>query len=251
MRLRPTLIAGLSALAALGVASCGGSSSQVLVRVDGVGTVTRSSLQHWMRVEAVLTHELIPTRPAPAGVLPDPPGYSACIAYLKQAAAKLGQSPAQLTHSALKTRCSQAEHELEMGTLSKLISWYWTIGRGESLGIQVSDAQVRHRLAEVISAGTLYGKNFNRYLELTGESRADILLRSRVQAYEVQISSRALKLVSTLPKSLSESQRQDWVNALNETVVKTWRAKTTCSTGYVVSSCKQYRGSEQPLGAAT
>jgi foldase protein PrsA len=243
MRLRLTPITGLVVFAILGLSSCGGSDDEVLAHVDGVGSITAASLNHWVQVEAILNHELIPTRPIPSGVVPDPPSYSACISYLRREPQPAGQSPGQLTTPALKARCKQAEHTLRESVLSKLISWDWTIGSGQQLGMKVDE---RQRLDEVIKNRTLYGDNFKRYLKLTKETMADVLFRSRVSGYEVQISKRLTDLIEGLPKNLTETQRQEKVTSLTSSTTKAWLAKTTCRSGFVVSSCKEYKGSEPP-----
>jgi hypothetical protein len=208
----------------------------------------RGSVAHWANVEAVLVHELIPTRPAPVGLIPDPPKYSACIAYLSRTLSQsAGHKP--LTTGALKQDCQARATSLQMTTLSKLISWDWTIGRGEALGIHVFDAQVQMRLETVSrEANSPYGPSLTRYLALTGQTKADLLFRSRVQLYEVEISKRAMAMERTLPTTLNEHQRQAAIEALANRIDadKLWTGKTSCGTGFVVPGCREYVGQAQP-----
>jgi hypothetical protein len=79
---------------------------------------------------------------------------------------------------------------------------------------------------------------------------ADLLFRSRVQLFEVEITSRVKRILAKLPKGLTERQRQIVYVNLAHTYLATkhWVAKTSCRKGYVVSACKQYTGSEAPPG---
>jgi hypothetical protein len=247
---RRSLATGVFALA-LGLAGCGTNNTDgvVVARVSGVGTITRGSVAHWANVEAVLVHELIPTRPAPVGLIPDPPNYSACIAYLSRTLSQsAGHKPP--TTGALRHDCQARATSLQATTLSKLISWDWTIGRGEALGIRVSDAQVQTRLDTVSKEpNSPYGPSLTRYLALTGQTKADMLVRSRVQLYEVEIAERAMAMERTLPTTLNEHQRQAAIEALANRIDadKLWTGRTSCATGFVVPGCREYAGQGQPL----
>lgn len=251
LRLRGALLVTLGSIAA-GLSACGTSeqSNRVVARVQGVGAITEASLDHWARVEAVLVNDQIPTHPVPRGLVPDPPEYRACISYLRAVGSHLGVSGAVKT-STLETRCRGEERSLRESTLNTLISWEWTIGRGRALGIHVTDRQVQERLAEVVKNHSLYGSDFARYLRLTGQTRADLLRRSRVQLYEVALSNRSTELIKELPRSLTDKERQAaYATLLNRfTATRSWVSKTSCSAGFVVSACKQYKGPEPPPGS--
>lgn len=223
----------------------------IVAQVGGVGTISKAALDHWTRVEIILVHELAPRHPAPRGLIPDPPRYAACIAYLRHVLQQAGETAKTLTLGALKSNCRHREQYLRANTLNKLISWDWTIGRGLALGMRVTDAQARRRISDVVQGSNLYGPHFAKYLRLTGQTMADILFRSRVQLYETKISERAAELMDTLPKGLTESQRQKALAMLANHFLATdsWVAKTSCRSGFIVSACRQYRGPEQAPGA--
>lgn len=250
-RARYLPIAVLAAALAMSVTSCGGTdkSADVVATVRGVGTITKAGVQHWARVEAVLVHELVPKSAPPKGLIPDPPEYKACVAYLGKTLP--GGSSGSST-ATLKLDCRRHEADLEQTTLSKLIAWNWTIGRGEALGLRVTAAQERARLAEVVKNDTAYGSNLQRYLTLSGETLADILLRSRVQLFEVRLQAKAAKLLSALPPNLTETQRTAAVARLAAQFERPtlWTSRTTCKHGFVVPGCKEYSGTERPSGEA-
>jgi hypothetical protein len=254
MHPRHILLGTLSSIAIVALGGCGGQGGgKIVARVDGVGTITEAMLNHWSRVEPILVHELVPLHPAPKGLVPDPPRYTACIAYLRLASSQTGAPAAALTSAALKAACKRREDETQRVTLNKLISWEWTIGRGRAVGIRVTDAQVRRRLSEVIRGRSAYGANFARYLKLSEQTMTDMLFRSRVQLYEVTLSDKLATLANALPRSFTAQQRQHAIAELSTGLfaTKRWVTRTSCRRGFVVSACNGYTGPEPaPDGAS-
>jgi hypothetical protein len=238
---------GAIALAVVGLTACGSSGSdEIVARVAGVGSVSKASLEHWMPIEAVLVYQEFPTGPIPKGVIPDPPDYTDCIAYLKSLPLKFGET-VNPTVAQLKIRCVQRVNELRVLTLNTLIGWYWQIGTGTALGMKASDAEIRQRLKEVNGRTFPTKTGFARYLKLTGQTVPDMLFRSKVQMFEVKIGQKQTEAMKRLPKGLTAKQRQSELVKLTESSAPgQWVAKTTCQKGYVVSACKGYRGSQAP-----
>jgi foldase protein PrsA len=237
------------AVAGVGLAACGGGGSgEIVARVAGVGSISKASLEHWMPVEAVVLYQEHPTRPVPKGVIPDPPNYTACIAYLQSTPQKLVEGGPKPTAAQLKSKCVQKNQELKELTLNTLIGWYWTIGAGRALGMKASDVEVRQRLEEVNARSFPKKAEFTNYLKLTGQTVQDMLLRSRVQLYEVKIAQQLAAAEKLLPKGLTVQQKKSALAKSIENLPpgKLWPARTTCRKGYVVSACKEYRGSQPP-----
>jgi hypothetical protein len=233
-------ISTLSTIAvAAGLAACGsGSSSEIVAQVGNVGSISKGTLDHWIPIEAAVLYQERPTSPVPRGVLPDPPDYVACIAYLKTAGQKLVESGPKPTAVQLKAKCRQRDQELKEITLNTLIGWDWTIGTGTALGLRASDAEVRQRLAEVKKATYSKETEYTDYLKATGQTVADMLLRSRVQLFELKMQKRA---ATEKPQSAAQLQQSESLLS-----GKRWATVTSCRKGYVVSACKQYRGSQSP-----
>lgn len=238
------LWAGAVAIAAL--TGCGGSASggtAVVAQVRGaagVASISKSLLQHWMSVEAVLLNNEQPTAPVPKGLIPDPPLYRSCIAYLAITPTKLGETGAKPNSTQLRARCAQRYKDLQVLTLNTLITWYWTIDAGTAAGIRSNDQEVKHRFEEVSKRLFPHPGEFATYLERTGQTIPDMLFRSKVQLFEVKLAEKG----AAIEKAAGKAAVIQFARRLPPG--KQWAAKTSCSQGYVVSACKEYTGSEAP-----
>jgi hypothetical protein len=235
------------AIALVSVAACGGSGSdEIVARVAGVGSISKGTVEHWIPIQARLTHSVVPTKPVPKGVVPDPPAYPACIAYLKTTQ-KITETGPKPTIAQLRSRCAQQYQTLKLNVLNLLISWDWEIGSGAATGMKVTDSDVRRRL-ETIRKNDLVDVSFKKYLKWTGQTEADMLLRSRVQLFEVKFRDRAIAMLSHLPPGLTAQQRQQAIAKLSagQPTPSQWVARTSCRPGYVTSSCRQYKSSLPP-----
>jgi foldase protein PrsA len=238
---------GFLALVLVCLAGCGGggSSDPAVAQVAGVGTISEATLKHWMSVEAIVFYQEYPTGPAPKGVLPDPPNYTACIAFLKSMSSKLVESDAKPTAAQLKSQCIQELHKIKELTLDQLIQWDWTIEQGKSLGLKTTAAEINERYQQVNAKLFPRQGEFARYLEWTGQTHADMLFRARVQLLEVkqaEVISAAVKRIST---KLTAEQQKAALEKLVPGLLSTAQLieRTSCGKGFVTSDCKQHTGS--------
>jgi hypothetical protein len=237
------------AVSVVGVAACGGGGSgKIVAQVAGVGSITEAALNHWTAVEAVLLYDQAPTGPVPKGVVPDPPSYAACIAYLRSTPEKLAESGSQPTAAQLKSRCAQQLQNIRLHALNNLIGWDWTLGEGAALGMRVSEADIRRRYTEVNGRMFPRRTEFKSYMEQTGQTVADLLLRAKVQLFEVKTAARLKAAENGLPAGLTAQQRQAALRKFVESrqSVRQWVVRTSCREGFVTSDCKQYRGPLSP-----
>ncbi len=239
-----------------GLSACGGSSSndhRVVAQVTGVAAISRATLAHWMPVEARIIYAERPIGPSPPGVVPDPPEFSGCIAFLRAYLKSKLAAPATSGSSAgstaeLKRLCQHYYGELKAITLNTLIGWYWTIGQGKELGLAATEEQVKERLQTVNKTLFRTTADFANYLRWTGESVADMLLRSRVQLFESKIHEDAIVQAKRLSRIANVKRRQQALEKLSQELspASRWVGRTTCRSGFVVSSCKEYRGTLAP-----
>jgi hypothetical protein len=232
----------------VGLASCGSGSSGVIVaQVAGVGSISKAALEHWIPVEAVVLYQEYPTTPVPNGLIPVPPNYTTCIAYLEKLPRKPTEAGPKPTPAELKGRCAQRYRELKELTLNTLIGWDWTIAAGKTLGMTASDAEVRQRYAEVNKRYWPKVAEYKNYLKLTGQTDADMMLRYKVQVFEAKLLKELEAIEQSLPRGATEQQRQSALASLEKYVSgRQWVSSTSCLKGFVVSACKQYRGPLYP-----
>lgn len=235
--------------AVVGIVGCG-SSEEIVAQVPGGGSVSKATLEHWIPIEAAILHEVQPKGPPPKGVVPDPPSYSACKSFLLSAGQRGALGGTTPTTSQLKSKCAQKDRELKVITLNELILWHWLMGEGTALGMKVSNAEVTHRYQEIIKGLFPKKGEFADYLKWTGQTVADMLLRARTQLFELKIHQRQSETLQLVPKGLTTQQREAAAGKLIEqlglTPGKYWADRTTCQPGYIVSSCKEYKGPEGP-----
>jgi hypothetical protein len=252
MRMTNRYISTLGAIvvAVAGLTACGGGKSDVVVaRVSGVGAISKATLDHWIPIEAVVIYREHPAKPVPKGLIPDPPDYPDCIAYLKVTPQKVVETGPKPSIPQLKLKCIQRYRELKELTLNTLIGWDWTLGAGIELGLTVSDAEARQWLKDENKKFYPKDGEFAKYLRLTGQTVSDLLFRSKVQLAEVKLVKKRTALEKSTPKGLTARQQQEtpvvkFSRAMPPS--KGWAARTTCLKGYVVSACKEYTGSESP-----
>ena len=221
----------------VGITSCGsGAPVSTIVRV-GDHTITSATLDHWARIEAVLAYDSQPTRAIPAGLVPDPPAYTACSKYLRNV------EPAARTASAAAVRreCKARHRHIREHVLNILISFAWMLEEGERWHITASHKDAMGQLRAIIHADFNNSTaEFNTYLKNTGLTLSEELLRIRVNI----ISARLLQKLISVKKAAGEGLMAVY-RYLSE-IPRRWTAKTHCDAGYVIPECKEYKGSLEP-----
>jgi foldase protein PrsA len=236
-------ISTLSAIiiAVVGLAACGGSASgEAVVRVGG-RSISKATLDHWIPIEAILTYDLSPRKPVPKGVVPVPPDYTACIAFLKSTPQKLVQSGPKPTVVQLKSQCRQRYQMLKQTVLRFLITTEWLIDEGAEQGLKVTDKEIIQRYEQVKKIEFPKNAEFERHLALIGETVADQLFRSKVKLLVAKIEQKFV-----YKKGLTVEQQQQALGRFVKEFPKKWAARTSCRAGYVVPGCEQYKGPEPP-----
>lgn len=227
----------LAITCAIGSVGCGKSeSSRVIARVDRA-TITIGTFRHWLHIVAARDYKLAPTRPLPSWVLPDPPRYRRCTAHL---AAVSKPSSADSTPS-YRATCVQQYQHLKEQTLNFLLTGTWFIQEGRARGIQESDREVRARVGRVIEQEFGGRAGFERDRKFIGETFADEMFRSSFKIY-----SEKMEAPFRAPDGTLSTRRARIFAAWVEAFPKRWASRTTCSPGYVVPNCREYKGSEKP-----
>jgi foldase protein PrsA len=185
-RLIPALCAVLFAVIAL--ASCGGVPGNAVLTVDGK-PVTKTTFNHWMKVAAVSSAAGL----GGSAVVPEPPKFTACIAHLQATAPKPAKGQPPQTAAQFKQQCEQEYKTLQQEVLGFLISSEWVLGEAGSLGVNVSDKEVKKRFEQIRNQQFPKASEFERFLANSGQSVSDLLLRVKLNLLSSKIQQKVVR----------------------------------------------------------
>ena len=223
---------------ALGISACGDATRQITVARVGSDAITLSNLERWTAIEAALAYAVEPTDPPPSGVVPDPPEYVKCIAYLRTVT-KPERGQPKPTALQLKRLCAEKRERLRRHILDILLIHDWLKGEAAERGVKLTNAEIEtvlHRIAPTSAA-------LHRYLSITGERLADERLIIERDLFDTKLQ----QLMETQMKReglmlASRDQRNRALVKVATAFTNKWAARTYCHAGYLVSECRQYRG---------
>lgn len=222
-----------AAAIALALGACG-SSSEVVAEVQGATPVTKAMVDHWTKIESILAFRTIPVKPVPKGVVPVPPDYTDCIAFLST---DKWLHEAGKSKPALKHECDRRYHEIRAKAVRYMLAYRWAAGELQKRHLKVTQAEVAKNI-RFFETHTFRGDEFKRYMANSGESRADLHFIIEYTVMGTKLLNDAL-----MRKGLSPEQ----MRAETATFARYWTERTTCKPGYMVGGCKGYKGSETPL----
>jgi foldase protein PrsA len=186
IRFVPALGAVFFAL--VGLAACGGIPGNAVVQVNGT-PITKDTYNHWLSVAAASTAGTPGSKP----VVPDPPEYKACIAHLEATAPKPAKGQSKPTATQLKSQCEQQYTALKQEVLGFLISSSWVLGEAESMGVKVSDDEVKKEFQKIRSQQFPKAAEFEKFLQSSGQTVSDLLLRVKLNLLSTKIQKKVAK----------------------------------------------------------
>jgi len=196
---RSTAALGAVFFALTGLAACGGGiPGGAVVQVENT-PITKTAFEHWMEVAAASSSASTGGKP----VVPVPPDYSACIAHLASTTPKTAGTPAPST-SQLKTQCAAEYKQLSQEVLGFLISSQWVLGEGGSLGVKVSDAEVRKQFEKIKDQQFPKAAEFEKFLSTTGQTVSDLLLRVKLNMLSSKIQQKIIAAKGTVTTAQAE-----------------------------------------------
>jgi hypothetical protein len=235
-------VAALTLLGGLILAACGTSSkhptpvraprlapdNQIVVQV-GVTPITRAVYNHWMAIGFATVEMPKPDGPLPAPIVYEPPRFTDCVAHLRTSA------PTSATAAQLTSKCDKTYRGIQARILNFLISGYWLRAEAAERHADITEAEVRKTFERERRAHYPLAAAFRRLQEASRQTVADLHF-----AVETQMLSGKLleKFTRAHGHDLSE---QAMIAAFNESIKSKWVPRTTCSTGYVIADCKQYK----------
>lgn len=187
--------------ALVGLSACGGISGDAVVQVDGT-PITKAAFDHWLEVAAASN-----SGGAAAGkpVVPVPPDFTACITHLAATTPKPAAGQPAPTNAQLKTQCATQYKALQQEVLGFLISSQWVIGEGGSLGVKISDAEVKKQFAKIKSQQFRKPAEFEKFLASTGQTVSDLLLRVKLNLLSAKIQQKIIANKGTVTQAQIET----------------------------------------------
>jgi foldase protein PrsA len=182
---------GAVLLAVLGLSACGGVPGNAVVQVGGT-PITKATFDHWMEVAAASSAGATGSK----AVVPDPPSYTNCIAHLEATAPK--PVPAKAT---LKSQCEQQYKAIQQEVLGFLISAQWVLGESSSLGINVSDKEVKKQFEQLKNEEFPKAEDFEKFLATSGETVSDVLLRVKLNLLSTKVQQKIVKAKSKVTQA--------------------------------------------------
>jgi foldase protein PrsA len=198
----PRFIPALGAVffASLALTACGGGIPSDAVVQVGSNPITKSTFEHWLSVAAA-SSATTTGKTAAKPVLPVPPNYTECIAHLEATAPKPAKGQAKPTKAQLKSECEQQYTSLKQEVLGFLISSEWVIGEASSLGVKVSDAEVKKEFEKIKSQQFPKAAEFEKFLATSGQSVSDLLLRVKLNMLSAKIQKKIAQGKGTVSKA--------------------------------------------------
>ena len=213
-----------------------------VVALAGAAPITMRALERSMAVQAIQSQPR-PTRPLPAGVVPKPPGYGDCIAYLAKVAKTDRVRPAP-SATQLKERCAQAHAALQQQVLEMLISYHWVREETAREGVALSRGEVDRLLRQQFPTGA----DLRRFLAFTGLRMSDerfflenLLLREKWHRAALPALYARLRRENGGESLRMVEEIDADVSKLTESLAERWTPRTHCRAGYVVRFCSEYR----------
>lgn len=187
--LRLTSALGAVLFALLGLSACGGGvPGNAVVQVDS-SPITKATFGHWMSVASASGKTSATAKTA----VPEPPNYTACISNLAATAGKPAKGQKAPTTAQLKTQCETQYKTLKTEVLGFLISLNWVFGEAKSLGVKVSDAEVKKQFVKIRSSQFPTTAEFEKFLSTSGQTVSDLLLRVKQNMVSQKIQTTILK----------------------------------------------------------
>jgi foldase protein PrsA len=200
MRQRTSLIlsAALALVLTAVLVGCGGVPGNAVATVDGE-PIEKESFNHWLQVAAKSSGQ-------PGAKVPDSPEFTQCIADKKKSQPEPAKGQPEVTDAQLKTQCQQEYKALRDQVMQLLISFEWIQGEAEELDVSVTDAEVKKAFEEQKKQSFPKEADFEKFLEDSGQTLDDIMLRVRLDT----LSNKIREKVTEGEDKVTDTQISDY-----------------------------------------
>ncbi len=195
--LRSTSALGAVLFALVGISACGGVPGNAVVQVGGT-PITKTAFEHWMSVASTSDKEAgstekpaIPVPPELHGVHRAPAGYRG----------QTGQRADGSDHPEAQVQCATQYKSLQQEVLGFLISSQWVLAEATSLGVKLSDAEVKKEFAKIKATQFPKAAEFEKFLASSGQTVSDLLLRVKLNLLSQKIQKKIVKNKSNVTQA--------------------------------------------------
>jgi foldase protein PrsA len=196
-RLRFIAALGAVLFALVGISACGGGiPGDAVVQINGT-PITKDAFNHWMGIAAASSTSGTTEKPA----VPEPPNYTTCIAHLAKTSPKPAKGQKAPTTAQLKSECETQYKSLQSEVLGFLISSTWVTGEASSLGVKLSDAEVKKEFTKIKTTQFPKAAEFEKFLATSGQTVSDLLLRVKLNLLSQKIQKKIIKEKSTVTEA--------------------------------------------------
>jgi hypothetical protein len=222
-------------LAALAVNGCGSSDSVVHFKGAPHASISKATLDHWMRSIVGSDFRISLAAEGPTGLVSEPANYPQCIDSAKLVARRSMFNQLQLSRTRIDQICHQLYRSIQAQTLSFLISAQWTTAEAAQAHISVTNREVTHDFDQTRPQRFPTEQDLHKYEAERQLSLADLL-------YQAKIDALVSKLLPRFQQQLKQAggSEQAYVK-LALAHDKDLISRTSCTSGYVVAGCSQYR----------
>lgn len=171
------------------LAGCGGVPSDSVATIGSVD-IKKRTFDHWLgvafRQQQSQAGGAANTRP------PDAPNFTRCVADKKRTATRPARGQPNPTDADYRRQCQTEYNALRDSTMSLLINSEWLLAEAKSLGIAISDEQVRRDFLRQKDQSFSREADFNRFLRESGYTIEDILYRVKIASLTTRIRTSIL-----------------------------------------------------------
>lgn len=227
------VIAGMLAL----FSGCGAESHSIAHIEGRSASISKPTLNHWMRALAGEDFRQGVGTTGPRGLVAEPANYAECSSAAKKLVPKTASGQRRLSEAQIAQKCHELYRSVKEQALSFLISAQWTLAEGAEQGVTVSSALLHSEFVRSREQAYPTEADLQRYLAERHWTLADLLYQLKIGVLVAKLQPKFEAAV----KRAGGGERTYVKLALEH--YKRLIVKTSCRPGYVVPDCKEYHGS--------
>jgi len=163
------------------VLGCGNDVPANSVAKVGDSTITKSDFNHWLKNASSGQQQ------GGAGVVPDPPDYSKCVAGLKKQG---GAAAGKQSTATLKKQCKTQYDQLKGEVMQFLVQAQWVQQEAKSRDVKVTDAEVKQAFATEKKKAFPKEADYKKFLKTSGMNEDDILFRLKLDQLQTKLTKK-------------------------------------------------------------